>query len=212
MADENHSKVIFAELVALVPQDVLKAQIRASIAQDVEESKNEIPFPKGKDEKEVVRLVIDPTVPEEAKTKITEEFKRIFADKTCAGLEVENTTTEEEINETAKTVAEDLVRGWVNVLMNCVHEAGHNNFGRLDDNLLPTMSPSIFFIDPNETYMDYIARMVYQDVGEEQAKIIYMAFKDKAKEEIHKNPNGLEFFNDLLINWDERGYFLTHKV
>ena len=208
----NRSKEIFNALIALVPQDIVKEQIRSSIVQDNKETKNFVPFPKGTNDKEIARLNIDSSVPEEAKTKMIEEFNRIFVDKTYAELEVEHPTTEEEISETVKSLAEDLVRAWSIVLMNAIHKAGKNESVCLDDVFLPAMSPSIFFTDPDETFMDYITRMVYQDIGAEQAKVIYLAFKEKVKEAIDQRPDGLEFSIDLFIKKNANGYFVASKT
>lgn len=217
----SRSKVIFAELVALVPQDVLNEQVKSSFAKDSEKFKDEMLFPedefdkaRAEIDKEIVRLTIDPSVPAETTTHIKEEFQKIFGmtNKTFAEFEAENPVTAEEIDELAGVVSEWLVQDWVNILTYCANEPAHNEMGRLNDDLLPIMSPSFFFTDSSRTFLGEITENVDQLIYPEYATVIYHAFKDKVKEAVNQRPDGLEVSNDLFIKKDENGYFVCRKA
>jgi|SRR3989344_4451322 len=210
----NRSCDIEKVLMDLVPQDIVKEQVRASLAKDALEIKDEVMFPKDEADKVMEDLQNDQSVTVTDKSKMIEEFKGLFeaAGKTFGQIEAENPTSEDEIDEISNDVKECLVLAWREILIHCAKETAQNDSGRLDDNLLPTMSPSVFFTDSNRTFWDFLTDRVEQQVYPENVKAIHLAFKDKVKEAVDQRPDGLEFSIDLFIKKDANGYFITSKT
>ena len=210
---DNRSCDIEKVLMDLVPQDVLKEQVRASLAKDVEKNKDEVMLPKDEADKVMEDLYNDQSVAVADKSKIIEEFKGLLevAGKTFGQIEAENPMTEEEIEQISNEVKESLVLVWVEILIYCAKETAQNDSGRLDDDLLPTMSPSVFFTDSNRTFWNFLTDSVEQQVYPENVKAIHLAFKDKVKEAVDQRPDGLEFGIDLFIKKNANGYFVSKK-
>ena len=74
----NRSCDIEKVLMDLVPQDIVKEQVRASLAKDALEIKDEVMFPKDEADKVMEDLQNDQSVTVTDKSKIIQKFKRLF--------------------------------------------------------------------------------------------------------------------------------------
>lgn len=203
-------------LLALMPQDILREQIKESFKQDAEATKDQPVFPPEViDELEIAKynLLVDPNISAEVKKETKEAFQEIkkLSNQTVGEFDVANPLTTEEIEKRSYDTACYTIAAWVLILKNVLILTNPNEDMRLDENLLPAANPIDFFGALDLTFLDYIALQVNDLIVPEQAKIVYLAFKDKVKETVEQHA-GLEFAVDLFIKKDENGYFITRKV